>query len=591
LAGGDSNEGWRTALGLRARTLPWRMAHNAGAAVATGLLIPSTVAFAWLLVWFVLATLAQCLEQRALVGILRRRRVLTRGDRVAAIAWTQLTVAFPSALLFMLALSDLPGARAAAFLMFFTMAVYYLGRMREARLLYAAIIALPFLANLAPGIFLIQTEVQAPIAALICVVLSFIVIGRIMTLGRELDDSACSLRAARRKAEQQAEGAEEAGRIKAEFLAVMSHELRTPMNAVLGSAELLRRTDLTLEQREHLEALSQSGEMLLTLMNDILDMSRIESSALRIEAIPVNLPGLIDGLRRAWKGRAVEKGLSLEVDLPADAPRWILSDPTRLRQILFNILSNAVKFTDTGEVRLAVRVPADGSGAGPQLVFEVSDTGPGIAPDVAARLFRPFQQADASTARRYGGSGLGLSICKGLAQVMGGDVGVQSAPGLGSTFSVALPLRPCEAPPSHVESDLDVELAKVQVLVAEDNPANRRLIGALLQPLGLELIMACNGEEAVELFSLDTFDVVLMDIQMPGMDGLEATRAIRGLSSWGAHVPIIALTAGTGEAERQRCFDAGVTEFAAKPIDPRALHALIVRAVSLKSTHAMRAAA
>jgi two-component system, sensor histidine kinase len=397
-----------------------------------------------------------------------------------------------------------------------------------------------------------------------------------------------SLRQSRHAAELASEEAQAGNRAKSQFFAVMSHELRTPMNAMLGSAELLRRTDLSREQRGHVEALLDGGAMLMALLNDVLDMSKLEAGAMRTENIPVDVARLVNGLGRLWQARAADKNLHLVIEVAPGVPGHVLTDPTRLRQVLFNLMSNAVKFTSRGEVRLSVQVEGMDATGQARIIYEVRDTGVGIPGDIAARLFRPFEQADSSTARKHGGTGLGLSICRGLTEAMGGTISLVSAPGEGACFRVSLPLLAADAPEPEEEAagDATADIGRVQILVADDNAANRRLIGALLQPMGAEVIIACDGREAVDLFCVDTFDIVLMDVQMPEMDGLEATRAIRKLSELGARVPIVAITANATDEDRRKCLEAGMDDVVVKPIDPRALHAVIYSQLSRAASEA-----
>lgn len=386
--------------------------------------------------------------------------------------------------------------------------------------------------------------------------------------------------AGRIRLRQERASAEQAHQAKAQFLAVMSHELRTPMNAMIGSAELLRRTNLSLEQRQQLETLLDGGQMLLALLNDILDMSKIEAGKLQVEAIPTDLGGLLEGLARMWHARAQDKDLDLIVEVAEDVPAGISSDPTRLRQILFNLISNAVKFTNEGEVRVVVSRGERSDGQS-LLSIKVIDTGCGMSEDTLERLFKPFQQADASTARKFGGTGLGLSISSGLATPMDGKLSATSKEGEGSSFCLSLPLVEAAVPQAEESDKIDVAATQgLSVLIAEDHPANRRVIGALLQPFGFELIMATNGLEAVEIFEdIGEFDIVLMDLQMPGMDGFEACRNIREMSDEGRDVPIIALTANASREDRAAAAKAGMDDFVPKPIDPRQLHAAMLNAV------------
>ena len=385
------------------------------------------------------------------------------------------------------------------------------------------------------------------------------------------------LRDANAEASDARDRAERASAAKSDFLATVSHEIRTPMNAVISAAELLRRTALTPAQAEHVSMLLDAGDVLMGLLNDVLDLSKIEAGKMTLEAADVDLPQKLDALARLWEPRARDKGVELRVSLADDLPRRVRTDPLRLQQILFNLLSNGLKFTDQGKVELRAGV------AGERLWFEVRDTGCGMAPEVLARIFAGFEQAEAGTTRRYGGSGLGLAISRRLAELMGGDLTAQSAPGEGSTFRLELPLQEAVAPAADVArcegGDCDQgDLGELRVLLAEDHAVNRRIVALFLEPLGCRLTMAENGRLALDAAEAEAFDVIIMDMQMPVMDGLEAARAIRAGSGPNATTPIMALTANALDHHRAAWAQAGVETFLTKPIDPRALTAALLGA-------------
>ncbi len=382
-----------------------------------------------------------------------------------------------------------------------------------------------------------------------------------------------------------AEGeAREASRAKSEFLAAMSHEIRTPMNAVLGMAELLDREDLTDTAREHVDTLRTSGRLLLSILNDLLDLSKIEAGRIEIESIPFEVAAIAEHVRRMWAPRAEEKGLAFSLTLAPDVPATALGDPSRIQQVLFNLASNAVKFTDEGAVAIAIEAgPTDTDGTF-ELRLRVRDTGLGMDAQTLARLFNPFTQADASTARRFGGTGLGLTISRRLARAMGGDIEVDSAPGLGSEFTLRLATRragPMPARQARIEdgAETGAPAAALRVLLAEDHPVNQKIALAFLQPFGHDITLVENGALAVEAANAQMFDLILMDIQMPVLDGLEATRRIRAETPNRA-TPIVGLTADAFDQQRQRGFEAGMVDYVTKPIDPRALVAAITRAVA-----------
>ncbi|MET3664128.1 PAS domain S-box protein [Caulobacter sp. 1776] len=371
-------------------------------------------------------------------------------------------------------------------------------------------------------------------------------------------------------AERAAQAANEA---KAQFLANMSHEIRTPMNGVLGVMHVLKRELPAGDSADLLGEALAAGQMLSTLLDDVIDISRIEAGRLDLNHEPVDPRELTRGVARLLAGQATHKGLRLELDL-ADDLGWVQTDPTRVRQALFNLIGNAVKFTLQGSVTVRVRKLADVSGQ--RLVFEVIDTGVGVPLEAQARLFERFQQADASTTRRFGGSGLGLAITRKLAQMLGGEVAFRSTPGEGSTFTLTIDAPPV-APPDAVEAPAEDLLAGLKVLVVEDNPTNQLVARRILEQLGASVRVADDGASGVAAARDGAFNLILMDVQMPGMDGLEAARRIRALPGPASRAPIIALTANVMAHQRASYRAAGMDGVAAKPIAPAALVAEIVR--------------
>jgi PAS domain S-box-containing protein len=360
--------------------------------------------------------------------------------------------------------------------------------------------------------------------------------------------------------------AERASRAKSEFLAAMSHEIRTPMTGVLGMADLLAGAHLPERERGYVEAIRASGRHLLSIINDILDFSRIEAGRLELEQVDFSVFFLLEQVRSLMAPQAAERGLGLEFKFETPSPPVVQGDPTRLQQVLLNLVGNALKFTQKGGVTVAVsHGPADGRMA--RFRFEVRDTGIGIPKEKQAELFEAFAQADRSTARRYGGSGLGLAICKRLVGAMGGQIGVESVPGVGSLFWFEVPLELGDAMvAAERTAAAPVAVPPLRVLVAEDVEINRDLLRDQLGRHGHELAFAQNGAEAVELAAEGRFDLVLMDVQMPVMDGIEAARWIRRLPPPAGAVPIAALTANVMEAERERCLAAGMSRVLTKPV-------------------------
>ena len=365
--------------------------------------------------------------------------------------------------------------------------------------------------------------------------------------------------AERRQVEEQAKAAEASSHAKSDLLAIVSHEIRTPLNGVLGMSELLAQTALSPEQEDYLATIRQCGESLSSLLNDILDYTKIEAGRLELEVGDLDLRRLAEGAVTIVRQPAAAKGVALTIELSDQVPRWVRGDAARLRQILVNLLSNAVKFTATGEIVLAVACRPEGG-----LRFSVSDTGIGIPAEVLPNLFKPFSQADFSVTRRYGGTGLGLAICRRLVEAMGGSIGVDSRPGSGSVFWFILDLP--EGRAGAPAPRLPGPGRPLGVLLAEDNPVNQRLAKAMLERGGHSVTIAEDGAAALARLAERRFDLVLMDIHMPGMDGFEATRRIRASTDPEiAGIPVIALTADALTEEARHWREAGMTGFIAKP--------------------------
>jgi signal transduction histidine kinase len=357
--------------------------------------------------------------------------------------------------------------------------------------------------------------------------------------------------------------AERANAAKGEFLANVSHEVRTPMNGVLGMAEVLMNTTLSAEQREYTTTIAESARLQLAILNDILDSAKIESGKMAIEALPFSPSDLLQDLSRSFQATAMEKGLRLELQI-SGLPAAMIGDPLRIRQIVSNLVNNAVKFTRAGEVRITAAVAADADVA--TLILTVTDTGIGIDAAAKGRIFDKFTQADSSTTRRFGGTGLGLSICRSLVELMGGSIGLESTPGTGSKFCVSIPLRIAAIEieqPSTAPQAPNLRTTS-PILVVEDNRVNQKVAMMLVRGLGLSVEVASNGLEAVEHCSSNDYAAVLMDCHMPEMDGYEATRRIRALKR--KRVPIIALTAGAASSDRALAIKAGMDDYLTKPV-------------------------
>ncbi|WP_269539406.1 ATP-binding protein [Cerasicoccus fimbriatus] len=393
-------------------------------------------------------------------------------------------------------------------------------------------------------------------------------------LGREIDDH----QETEDKLRHEKQRAEKASRAKTDFVATMSHEIRTPLNCLVGGVNLIRSKSVSPDMQETIELLDLSSQSLLAIVNDILDFSKIEEGKLELDRAPFSPAKTLQQVRKLYKAEAANRGLKLELTISTKLPAYLMGDANRVRQIVTNLVGNALKFTEEGEVSVAAHYQESAK------TWQVicSDTGTGISPEYRHLIFKPFTQADSSMARKYGGSGLGLTICNSLAQAMGGSITVDTEYGKGSRFTLTLPAEIADAPPQpepeSTPADPKPKHYSGRVMLFEDDPVSSRVMNMILKKEGVAILHAKTGPSGLEILQNEKADLVLMDLQMPGMDGFETTRSIRQLpdsSATPANVTVVALTANTTADIRQKCLDAGMNQFLTKPMQIDQLRALL----------------
>ncbi|MDZ4052194.1 MAG: response regulator [Phenylobacterium sp.] len=514
-----------------------------------------------------------------MAGQLLERRAFPAGARVTkrSAPWFLFLVALNSALFGLIALpapfmDGAWGAAGGAWLLA-SGTCYTVLSNRRSRVVYLAS-ALPFVALM--GVLLLEAHhVGADSGSLMAMFAAgLMMIAAADLLWREADKAHAKERAASLESERRRREAEDAVAAKSAFVAAVSHELRTPISAILAGAGELRRT---LDGKDALRAdlIVEAGGMMRTLLNDLLDQAKLDAGRMSVESLPFDLRRLLAQQMLFWRAEARRKGLRLRLSGARVCPRWVQGDPTRLRQILNNLLSNALKFTEHGSVTLTITADA-----GHALTLSVKDTGPGLDASALETLFAPFQQARPDVARTHGGTGLGLAISRDLARLMGGDLTAASDPEGGARFTLSVDL-PAAAPPGPVqEAPAGGDLPPLHVLVVDDHDINRRAVGLMLQDLDIRLTEASSGFEALGLLEAQPFDLVLMDCHMPGMDGLSVTRELRRRSGPNQHTPVIAVT-GAGEPAHIAAFhEAGMSDHVLKPIEAAKLIGAMGRALS-----------
>jgi signal transduction histidine kinase/ActR/RegA family two-component response regulator len=546
------------------RVFAVRMVVGAGAALLTGWLFGALTAA----VWFAAFLAAECLT-RVSTRPLNAGAAMTRRQRAAYVVSMVASSAVWSGLAVLYWSTGVEPYRLAAMAVLAGLMVHAQGFSFRSPAALAAL-------GLTPAImwFLLPVGFGGYAGESIIT----LAVGLSMLLSYVAASARANLRTAAELAAAQ-RAAEAANEAKSNFLAMMSHELRTPLNGVLGMARALQRTELDRRQEGYVDTILRAGDGLLAILNDVLDIAKIEAGRMDLEVAAFDLKALADQAVQLWSETALAKGLTLGCEADADLPALVLGDETRVRQIVLNLVSNALKFTEAGSVVVDLRCApgADGDG-GVEIV--VTDTGIGMTAEQQGALFRPYAQADASTARTYGGTGLGLAICRKLSSMMGGEISVTSEPARGSSFRVWLPLPAAEAAPATPEAP--EELPALRVLVADDNPINQAVARAILEAAGCNVEAVADGAQALERLRIEAFDVVLMDVHMPVMDGIEAVGRLRDGQAGPPDVPVVALTADAMPGEEARLKALGFDALQHKPVQPAALIAAIAQVLAAR---------
>lgn len=428
-----------------------------------------------------------------------------------------------------------------------------------------------------------DTEERAVLSKLYKLLISLLVgmcLAVVLVIGflvREMRESATARREQEQLSQQlsiTAQQAQAANQAKSDFLAMVSHEIRTPLNGVVGMSELLCEPTNPVQVEDYASTIHDSANQLLAMINEILDFSKIEAGHLTLTTSSTALKPMVESVASLFEPRAQAKGLRLKVIIDALVPAWVMLDASRFRQILINLVANAIKFTDRGEVTIQLSSTVE------HLLLEVSDTGCGISAHQQTTLFEPFQQANASIARRYGGTGLGLAICKRLSEAMQGRIGLSSTPGQGSTFYCELPLVAASPMSTPLTAEPSRDFSGTSLLVVEDNAINRKVAVGLLSRLGGDVVCAESGQDALSMVQIHSFQLIFMDIQLPDMDGIVVTQQLRQKGGWLADVPIVAMTAGGRQDDRARCLTAGMDDYIIKPLSLLSLSHVLSRQLS-----------